>query len=885
LLGKLRKKEEMSRQFRTVILITFTCLAKGEDRDEVVPASGLIGGTVRLPCDTTPPTHHNPLLLTVWFKDRLQDPIYSYDVREDIQAFGKHWYDDLNLGGRAFFGGENKTSFLSIENLKDSDRGAYRCRVDFKQAPSRIYKLSLEVVVLPSKVVIVTKNGNSLEDERYNEGSDLKLMCSVTGGRPTPKIIWITNGTEVHSTKLVWNKDRSLSSVLDFGPVSRPHHGGKFICSVSNTNLSTPTTASAELTLKLLPLLVSIDNPRDPLTANKSTSLSCTSYGSNPPALLSWWFDGFRIQDHDTEVSLLHNMNSTNSIMKFTPNIEDTGKFLKCRAENLEMPASQIEDSWNLDVNYIPSVELTLGPTLDADKIKEGDDVYFECNIDAKPVIYKTSWWFNGEELKQNVRDGIIMGNQSLVLQTLKRDNTGTYSCQATNTVGRGRSRPRQLDIKYKPICSLDQKKIYGVARGEVVSINCSVSANPGKDLVFRWTFNNTSELANIQDNRFSQNGTMSRLIYSPYHELDYGTILCWATNKLGEQEEPCTFHIIPAGPPEPPLNCFINISKEHNLDTYCDPGFDGGLPQEFSMTVFSTKNNKMISIRTSPLSFFSVEGLQQNKTTIFRVHLYSFNSKGKSEVIILPDITLDGEVSELNGPIIRAAQEGNSDNAVKSSNAIAELQDFDIIHEQDSPLVSILCGVVSAIVVVFIVIAITMRIRCGRQVVETTWRKECSSESSFEISHNSPDMLVKNIAAPTYDFQFQSLFLASKPAHLSSTFYQSATLPKKIHSTSHYSMDSLLTLHGLPPPPAAPVEMLPSPELHTLLPPPVGFYTLPRLRRSVSGATLTPTSSSMRKGRVDGRSVSFLQDSQHSQSVSSIEHLRRSSSHVESIV
>ena len=66
-------------------------------------------------------------------------------MREDIQAFGKHWYDDLNLGGRAFFGGENKSSFLSIENLKDSDRGAYRCCVDFKQAPSRIYKLPFEV--------------------------------------------------------------------------------------------------------------------------------------------------------------------------------------------------------------------------------------------------------------------------------------------------------------------------------------------------------------------------------------------------------------------------------------------------------------------------------------------------------------------------------------------------------------------------------------------------------------------------------------------------------------------------------------------------------------------------------------------------------------------
>ena len=37
-------------------------------------------------------------------------------------------------------------------------------------------------------------------------------------------------------------------------------------------------------------------------------------------------------------------------------------------------------------------------------------------------------------------------------------------------------------------------------------------------------------------------------VMFSPHHELDYGTILCWAENELGVQEEPCTFHIIPAG-------------------------------------------------------------------------------------------------------------------------------------------------------------------------------------------------------------------------------------------------------------------------------------------------------------------------------------------------
>lgn len=29
---------------------------------------------------------------------------------------------------------------------------------------------------------------------------------------------------------------------------------------------------------------------------------------------------------------------------------------------------------------------------------------------------------------------------------------------------------------------------------------------------------------------------------------MDYGTVMCWATNSAGEQTEPCVFHIIGAG-------------------------------------------------------------------------------------------------------------------------------------------------------------------------------------------------------------------------------------------------------------------------------------------------------------------------------------------------
>ena len=32
---------------------------------------------------------------------------------------------------------------------------------------------------------------------------------------------------------------------------------------------------------------------------------------------------------------------------------------------------------------------------MDPDNIKEGDDVYFECSINAKPRVYKIVWKFN----------------------------------------------------------------------------------------------------------------------------------------------------------------------------------------------------------------------------------------------------------------------------------------------------------------------------------------------------------------------------------------------------------------------------------------------------------------------------------------------------------
>lgn len=42
-----------------------------------------------------------------------------------------------------------------------------------------------------------------------------------------------------------------------------------------------------------------------------------------------------------------------------------------------------------------PLVTLTLGSTLNPHDIKEGDDVYFECNVRANPREHRISWYHN----------------------------------------------------------------------------------------------------------------------------------------------------------------------------------------------------------------------------------------------------------------------------------------------------------------------------------------------------------------------------------------------------------------------------------------------------------------------------------------------------------
>lgn len=48
---------------------------------------------------------------------------------------------------------------------------------------------------------------------------------------------------------------------------------------------------------------------------------------------------------------------------------------------------------------------------------------------------------------------------------------------------------------------------------------------------------------------------------------------MCWAENVVGQQKDPCVFHIIAAGKPDAPYNCTLINQTTDGLEVDCVEG------------------------------------------------------------------------------------------------------------------------------------------------------------------------------------------------------------------------------------------------------------------------------------------------------------------------
>ncbi|XP_050673051.1 uncharacterized protein LOC126970949 [Leptidea sinapis] len=615
------------------------------DLDKPVPTSdvqGVLGKKASLPCDIQPLHSDDAVVMVLWFKESDGEPLYSYDIRGRAYNQPKLWSSPLVFGNRAYFRGGATPAVLMIDNVMAADAGVYRCRVDFKNSPTRNLKVNFTVIIPPSRPTIydAKRRDRTKLVEPYNEGANVLLICEVDGGRPRPRVTWYLENVVIDDS-FEQRPDGITVNTLTFPNVGRQHLNARLVCQASNTNLAPPETKVLILDINLKPITVNILTKERQVSADKRYEVECKTSGSRPEAAVSWWKNNRQLKRMAKNFS---ENNETLSVLSLVPSVEDDGKYLTCRAENKHIPDSSIEDKWRLNVHYVPIVDLRMGSNLNPDEIKEGDDVYFECTVKANPKTHRLVWFHGNNEIYHNEAAGVILSAQSLVLQSVTRAAAGDYTCMAANSEGKGTSNPVSLLIRYAPVCAERRdNELFGALKHETVLLHCSVDANPAL-VSFHWTFNNSGEQIEIPPRLYNNHGHTSTLNYTPTTDMEYGTLSCFGENSVGQQKVPCLFQLVAAGRPFQLQNCSVANQSVDSLNVECVENFDGGLPQTFLMELLEipslTVRYNVSTNRTPP--YFEVRGLPPGVS--YRIDLYAVNAKGRSDVSTIEHVTFRGQ-------------------------------------------------------------------------------------------------------------------------------------------------------------------------------------------------------------------------------------------------
>lgn len=96
-------------------------------------------------------------------------------------------------------------------------------------------------------------------------------------------------------------------------------------------------------------------------------------------------------------------------------------------------------------------------------------------------------------------------------------------------------------------MCRESQTNEYAASQDHIVRVACAVHAHPA-EVHFEWIANTTLRRGRI--NTYLSNGTRSiaTTLTGSDGGMEYGQLLCFATNVVGKQLEPCVFRLVPPG-------------------------------------------------------------------------------------------------------------------------------------------------------------------------------------------------------------------------------------------------------------------------------------------------------------------------------------------------
>uniref|UniRef100_A0A8D8Z044 Kin of IRRE-like protein 3 n=1 Tax=Cacopsylla melanoneura TaxID=428564 RepID=A0A8D8Z044_9HEMI len=375
-----------------------------------------------------------------------------------------------------------------------------------------------------------------------NPGSDTKLDCKVLNKKGScswqkdnkpvgiyfKKYEWV-NADETSGDCSLWIR----SATLDFDD-------GEWECQITASDFTTQdalTSRPVRLIVRVEPQAPRIEYkasavlPGHNVTvkAGEKASVKCVSRYGNPPAKLKWFLGDDEIvaksnQSNSPEVDNRRTWSAV-SIVEIAAEKAMNGRMLRCVALHESYPAKSMGVDVRLDVTYSPEVRLVGTPPND---VEEGrDHVVLKCITDSNPPA-SVIWRRVGKQ-------EIASLEESLQFRPVFRRDSGTYTCQAQNSIGSSQPISVALDVKYAPdIESIRPDRVTTSQLFHPVTFTCAANGNPAPS--YEWIQKIPTSLQGefIEVIRSSE----SRLHIANITYEHQGEYFCRATNVINGNEK-----------------------------------------------------------------------------------------------------------------------------------------------------------------------------------------------------------------------------------------------------------------------------------------------------------------------------------------------------------
>lgn len=347
-------------------------------------------------------------------------------------------------------------------------------------------------------------------------GKAAKFLCTVSG-TPVIEIIWQKDGAALSPSPDCRVTDADNKHSLELSNLTVQDRG---IYSCKASNKFGADICQAELTI--------IDKPHfiKELEAvqsaiNKKIHLEC-QVDEDRKVTITWSKDGQKLPaGKDYKIYFEDKIASLEIPLA---KLKDSGTYT-CTASN---EAGSSSSSAAVAVREPPSFVKKVDPSY---LMLPGESARLHCKLKGSPVIQVT-WFKNNKELSESntVRMSFVNSEAILDITDVKVDDSGTYSCEATNDVGSD-SCSTEVVIKEPPsfIKTLEPADI---VRGANALLQCEIAGTGPFEV--NW-FKDKKQIRSSKKYRLFTQKTFVYLEISSFNSADVGDYECVVANEVGK--------------------------------------------------------------------------------------------------------------------------------------------------------------------------------------------------------------------------------------------------------------------------------------------------------------------------------------------------------------